>query len=81
MDEKLIANWRENVAACVAERGAVRATAEAAGISRVYLSYCIHGRSVPSLAIALRIAAALEIPLADLLVSPRSFSKILAKSA
>jgi len=67
--------FRRNLAALCAEHGSVQALADKAGLTRVYLSRIIHGRSVPTIDVAARIADALEVPLSSLLEkSSRKFA-------
>lgn len=70
--------FRRNLEFLCAEHGQVQAIADKAGVSRVYVSRIIHGRSVPSIDIAARIADAVGIPLADLL--EKSSKKLLVAS-
>jgi putative transcriptional regulator len=60
-------NFRRNLAIACSEHGRIQNVADDAGVSRVYLSRIIHGKSVPTLEVAARIADALGIPLSDLL--------------
>lgn len=74
-------NFRNNVAALCAEHGEIQRIAVKAGITRVYLSKIIHGKATPSIDVASSVAKALELPLADLLDSPKVLSKKLAHAS
>lgn len=49
-----------------ANHGEVQRIADRAGITRPYLSKVLHGKAVPSIEIASKIATALDITLADM---------------
>ena len=59
-------NFQRNVAQLCTRHGMVTTTAETADITREYLSMIIHGKSVPTLDVAIAIAEALDTSLADL---------------
>lgn len=59
-------NFQRNVAALCERHGMVKRTADAAGITREYLSNVIHAKAVPTLDVALAIADALDVSLSDL---------------
>ncbi len=56
-----------NLASLCAEHGKVQQVADHADLSRVYVSKIIHGRAIPTLDVAARIAEALGFSLADML--------------
>ena len=59
--------FRKNLEVICSEHGQVQAIASKAGLSRVYVSRIIHGRSIPTLDVAAKIADAVGIPLSALL--------------
>lgn len=64
-----IVNFRENVKYRCAEHGAIQKLADAAGITRVYLSEIINGHKKPSLDVGLDIARALGVDI-NILTGP-----------
>lgn len=73
-------NFRENLKSLCDGYGEVKKLAEKAGISRPYLSDIMRGENTPSLAVAIDIAKAAGVDLADMLAPPKKFSKILAQA-
>ena len=59
--------FRDNLEKLCAEHGRIQEVADAAGLSRPYLSKIINGHSVPTLDVAARIAEAAGFSLAELL--------------
>lgn len=59
--------FRKNLEFLCSEHGQVQALADKAGLSRVHVSRIIHGRSVPTIEVAAKLADALKIPLSALL--------------
>lgn len=69
-----VVTFRNNVALLCAKHGRIQSVADAAKISRVYLSRIAHGKATPTIEIALHIADALGYSLADLMSShPKKF--------
>jgi transcriptional regulator with XRE-family HTH domain len=72
------ANFRKNIASAC-RSGSIQAVADKAEITRVHLSRIIHGHATPSIDVAARLAQAVDIPLAGLLVEPENFSEKVAQ--
>jgi transcriptional regulator with XRE-family HTH domain len=67
-----MAHWQTevfvaNLASVCAEHGKVQEVADAAKLSRVYVSRIINGHAIPTLDVAARIAEALGFSLAEML--------------
>lgn len=73
MWHKRVEYFRRNLGYLCRDRGGVSRAAEKARVSRVYVSYVLHGRHAPSLDVALRLADAVGVSLVDLLNHPRKF--------
>ena len=73
-------NFRLNLAVLCAEHGEIQNVSKRANITRPYLSKIIHGHATPTIDVASRVAYALGIALSDLLLAPKEFSKIVAKT-
>lgn len=63
--------FRVNLSAICAEHGKIQEIADAAGLSRVFVSRIVHGHSVPTIDVAARIAEAAGFQLSDLLKKSR----------
>ncbi len=79
-----MAHWQTevfaaNLASLCAEHGKIQEVADAAELSRVYVSKIINRHAVPTLDVAARIAEALGKTLADMLV--KKSSRKLAKAS
>ena len=81
MAQKEVVNFRKNLAELCAEHGAIQRIADAASLSRVYLSNIIHGHATPTLESAGKIASALSVPLGVLVDAPSNLKKNLAKAS
>lgn len=69
--------FRENLATYCEEHGTIQELADAARLSRVYLSRIINGHATPTLDVAARIAEAMKTPLSALLKkSGKKFAKV-----
>jgi len=66
-----IDNLRDNLVRLCAERGEVQRIAGVAKITRVYLSRIIHGHAEPSYVVALKLADAVGMTLAELSTKPQ----------
>lgn len=73
MARQELRNFRANLALLCSEHGMVQEIAQKAKVSRVHLSRVIHGKTTPTIDIALRLADALDVPLSDLLESEKIF--------
>jgi transcriptional regulator with XRE-family HTH domain len=65
-----VENFRANVKARCAKHGAIQSLADAAGISRVFLSQILNGHSEPKFGMALDIARALGVDISELYAAP-----------
>jgi transcriptional regulator with XRE-family HTH domain len=63
--------FRQTLAGLCAEHGRIQEIADAAKLSRVFLSRIINGHAVPTLDVAARIAKAAKMPLPEMLKKSR----------
>lgn len=77
MAHKQTETFVANLASVCAEHGKVQEVADAANLSRVYVSRIINGHAIPTLDVAARIAEALGKSLAEMLQkkSSRKFAQ------
>lgn len=68
-------HFSKNLAVVCAEHGSIQDIADKSKLSRVYVSKLIHGKAVPSLEVASRIAEAAGLTLKQMLETPETFAR------
>lgn len=68
MAHEITERFRRNLRTLCEGYGRARQVSEAAGISREHLSRLMHGKTVPGLDLAVRLAQALEVRIEDMLL-------------
>ena len=81
MAHRQTVRFRKNLETICSEHGTIQSIADKAGISRPYVSNIIHGKVVPSLDNAAKIAEAVGISLTDMLADPKEFCVPLERTA